>query len=321
MVKTNVHFPTDINLLWDAIRKVVTLTAQLCAANNITTWRQSAYQLRQIKKQYRKLQKLRHSTSSNPVKQQSKREEIIKAYEEYINSVAALITKAQTTLAQEQFTSFTAMFEELSIKEYMAHATRQIDQITRRVMEEEKIPHPEKVFSIFEPHTEWISKGKAGVPVELGVRTCVLEDQYGFILHHRVMQKETDDKVAICVVTDAQKHFPKLSICSFDKGFHSKANQADLKQHLELVVLPKKGRCNKEEKEHQSSDVFQSARKQHSAVESAINALQVHGLDKCPDHGITGFLRYVSLGVLARNIQKLGAECRKKEKPPLKIAA
>jgi len=57
---------------------------------------------------------------------------------------------------------------------------------------DEKIPHEEKVFSIFEPHTEWISKGKAGVPQELGLQVCVLKDQYGFILHHLVMEQQTD---------------------------------------------------------------------------------------------------------------------------------
>ena len=47
-----------------------------------------------------------------------------------------------------------------------------------------------KVFSIFEEHTEWISKGKAGVPQELGLCVCILEDQHGFILHHHVMEKQ-----------------------------------------------------------------------------------------------------------------------------------
>jgi hypothetical protein len=64
----------------------------------------------------------------------------------------------------------------------------------------------------------------------------------------------------------------------------------------------------------QPAEEFQAARRQHSAVESAISALEVHGLDKCPDHGIDGFKRYVSMAVLARDIQKLGAELRKQER-------
>jgi len=47
-------------------------------------------------------------------------------------------------------------------------------------------------------------------------------------------------------------------------------------------------------------------------VESGINALEVHGLDRCLDHGLHGFKRYVALAVVARNIQKLGAELQKK---------
>jgi hypothetical protein len=61
------------------------------------------------------------------------------------------------------------MLTSLKIEEYMHHADRQMDQIERRVLNGEEIPHSEKVFSLFQPHTEWIVKGKAGVPMELGV--------------------------------------------------------------------------------------------------------------------------------------------------------
>jgi IS5 family transposase len=125
------------------------------------------------------------------------------------------------------------------------------------------------------------------------------------------MQKETDDKVAVAMVSDTQERFPGLRGCSFDKGFHSPANQVELRERLELVVLPKKGRCNKAERARESEADFIAARRQHSAVESAINALEVHGLDTCPDHGIDGFERYVALAVVSRNLQKLGAMVQK----------
>ena len=75
----------------------------------------------------------------------------------------------------------------------------------------EAIPHAEKVFSIFEPHTEWVAKGKAGVPVELGLRVCVVEDPHRFILHHAVMEKTTDDQVAVPV---AERAKPRSSATS-----------------------------------------------------------------------------------------------------------
>jgi hypothetical protein len=191
----------------------------------------------------------------------------------------------------------------LELKTFSQHAVRQIDQIKRRVINGETIPHDEKVFSLFQLHTEWISKGKAGVPVELGLRVCVVEDAHGFILHHRVMQHETDDKVALEMVNATQANFPSLNACSFDKGFHSLDNQRDLKDKLEQVVLPKKGKLSRVDQAREYADDFVQAKKKHSAVESAINALQVHGLDKCPDHGIDGFERYAALAVLSRNIQ------------------
>ena len=109
------------------------------------------------------------------------------------------------------------------------------------------------------------------------------------------------------MVTQAKKRFAKLNACSFDKGFHTKDNQVELKVLLDLVVLPRKGKLSLAAKEEEQAQEFVKARRAHSAVESAINGLEVHGLDVCPDHGIDGFKRYVALAVLARNIHRIGA--------------
>lgn len=113
----------------------------------------------------------------------------------------------------------------VTIEHYIAHAERQIDQIRRRVIDGETIAHHEKVFFIFEAHTEWLSKGKAGVPQEMGLSVCVLEDQHGFILHHQVMEQERDVDVAVAMVAEAKNKFADLSACSFDKGFYSPGNR------------------------------------------------------------------------------------------------
>jgi IS5 family transposase len=83
---------------------------------------------------------------------------------------------------------------------------------------------------------------------------------------------------------------------------------------IDQVVLPKKGKLSKANQEREYAPEFKEAKKKHSAVESAINALEVHGLDKCLDHGIEAFERYVSLAVLSRNIQKLGTIKREMER-------
>ncbi len=134
------------------------------------------------------------------------------------------------------------------------------------------------------------------MPVELGLKVCIVEDQHQFILHHQVMQNQTYDQVSVEMVVQAKKRFGQLNACSFDKGFHSRANQIALKEQLELVALPSKGKLSREAQAVEQAPEFAQARRAHSAVESAINALEVHGLDVCPDHGIDGFKRYDSPG-------------------------
>ena len=80
----------------------------------------------------------------------------------------------------------------------------------------------------------------------------------------------------------------------------------DLEKILEKVILPKKGKLSEEEKAEENEEVYKDLRRKHSAVESGINALENHGLDRCLDHGISGFKRYVALSIVARNLQNLG---------------
>jgi hypothetical protein len=310
VVKTDVHFPTDINLLFDAIRKTIEECSQLCESHNLTDWRQSRHNIRTFKKQYRIIQKLKHSTSKDEDKRLAHEKTIKEAHQCYLDKAIGFLVRAHATRLLLSKLPGVLFVPLAALDGYIAHAERQIHQIRRRVLKGEAIPHGEKVFSIFQPHTEWISKGKAGVPVELGLRVCILEDRSGFILHHRVMQKETDDQIAVAMVAQAKQRFPRLTLCSFDKGFHSPKNQHELKTELSTVVLPKKGRLSAVDRDRESAPEFVEARRQHSAVESAINALGVHGLDLCRDHGIDGFKKYVSLAVVARNIQRLGAIVR-----------
>jgi hypothetical protein len=313
VVETNVHYPTDINLLLDAVRKIITLTADYARMTGMGGWRQSVYHCRQVKQAHRQAQKMKRSSSKDPAKKEKRLSLIIQAHRDYVGLARRLVAKSATTLAATVVDpDWTVPIKALEIKGFIGHAQRQMDQIERRVIGGETIPHEEKVFSIFQPHTEWISKGKAGVPVELGLKVCVVEDTQGYLLHHQVMHRQTDDQIVIGLIRDSQARYSNLSVCSFDKGFHSPDNQIELAKLLDRVVLPKKGRCNQRELARQSSAAFKASRRKHSAVESGINALEVHGLDRCLDHGLDGFKRYVALAVVARNIQKLGAELHKK---------
>jgi hypothetical protein len=314
VLETDVHFPTDINLLFDAVKVMIKLIAVLCGKLGITEWRQSVYYIGKIKKYYRVIMKLKKSTSKDETKKAEREQQIKDAYSDYIDLVESYVVKCKKTIENIQRLESEIYNEDLKeILEKIEKADLLLDQIDRRAIKGEKIPHDEKIFSIFEAHTEWIKKGKAGVLVELGVRVSILEDQHGFILNHIVMEKLTDDKVAVEIVATAKERFPNISSCSFDKGYYSPQNRKELSEIVDTLVMPKKGRLNKSDAELENSDEFIRIRKKHSGVESAINALENHGLDRCPDHGIDGFKRYVSLGILARNIQKLGQVIQKQE--------
>ena len=120
------------------------------------------------------------------------------------------------------------------------------------------------------------------------------------------------------MIEDALKRFPMIKQCSFDKGFYSKINIPDLNKQLDHVILPKKGRCNQEEKAWQESEIFGQARRQHSAVEACINNLEVRGLDRCLSYGRVGFERHVALSIVATNVHRTGLLLQRKEQARLK---
>jgi hypothetical protein len=307
VAETDVHYPTDLNLLLDAVRKAIETCAQLCRGEGLSDWRQSKHNIRKLKRLYRRLQSLKRSTAKDPDKRAARQAEIEQACRDYLALAEQFLTRARDTRAKLHIGLDLPAALLADLDRYIAYGELLSDQVRRRILHGERIPHEEKIFSIFEPHTEWINKGKAGVPVELGLRVAICEDQHGFILYHQVMEKITDDQIAIALIQATCARFPEVESASMDKGFHSPANQKGLAEIVPLPVVPKKGKCTAAERERERDPEFIRLRRRHSAVESAINALEAHGLDICRDHGIDGFKRYVALAVVGRNLHRLGA--------------
>ena len=305
VVKTNVRYPTDIEQLWAASRKSIEFATVLSAENQLPGWRQATFLLRQHKKRFNHLRRLKHSSSTSEAQKQANQDKIDDAYIEYLQRSQKIALKAEATLTLLAKRDVDKGRLE-PLKAWINAVHYQVGLTCRRVFDNEKIPHSEKIFSYHKPYTEWISKGKAGVPVELGLRVCIFSDQFGFTLHHRVMQKETDDKVTVIMAEEAKKRFPDLSQASYDKGFWNPDHIEKLESFLDRAILPKKGKLSAEDKKRESHPEFIRARRKHSAVESDINALEVHGLDQCPDDGLPAFKRYVALAVLGSNIHRLG---------------
>ena len=135
------------------------------------------------------------------------------------------------------------------LERWIRDADYQCHLIIRRVLNHETIVHHEKIFPLFERHAEWISKGKAGAPVELGLRVCVIQAQFGFTL--LVMEKQTDDEVTVLIAQGAKQRFPRVSPVSYDRGFWSKENLETLEELLDRAVLPKKGKWSEQDRQRE----------------------------------------------------------------------
>ena len=228
---------------------------------------------------------------------------------------------------EEKTQEFQAIFKPNTFKQYALQLeleyyhnmlVKHIDLVERRLIKGASIPHSEKVFSLFEPHTKWISKGKAGVIAELGQKHLIVTDQNHFIVHHKLIEDLTDNQMTLELAQELKSIYGEhLIALSLDKGFSSKAHIKDLEVLIPKVMLKQKGRLSKLRKHIEQSEGFKALNNAHQAVESNINQLEHHGLDRCPDKGEEHFKRYVSLAVVSYNLHRLGNLIKKqKDKRP-----
>lgn len=310
-LETNVHFPTDLNLLWDSLRKCLDMVEKLKAVSPLKGWRK-------IKNIRKMLKSLFRATSQKVFKGKDDHQK--KLYvKQYLHQARVLEAKVSELikhppLAIGNIEQILAIIEIL--KKYKNYVAKFTDQIERRLIKGEVIPAEEKVFSIFEEHTEWITKGKLNKKVELGHLVLITTDQYQFIIDYKVMDKQRDPSQVSGLCKRIKKNFPgkKVNSHSFDKGFWSKDNLATLQDTaIDQVILPKKGRHNKEDKVRESNPTFKKLRNAHSAVESNINMLEHHGLNRCMDKGFKNYKRCVGLSVLAYNLHILGNALKAKQ--------
>jgi IS5 family transposase len=179
----------------------------------------------------------------------------------------------------------------------------------RRVLEGESVANAFKIFSIFEPHTQLIKRGKQPLPIQYGPNVLVLEDRLGFVVEYRVVEPGVlDQDLVVPVMRGVQERFQgKMKSASFDRAFHTPENQRPLAALVETPCIACKGPQKGRQQEQEATVAFRKARQHHPGVESAIGALQSgNGQKRCRDRSKRGFERYVALGILGRNLQALG---------------
>lgn len=320
MLETNVHFPTDLNLALDASRKCLELCASYAQDYGFTGWRKAKDWVKKVKTKYLKLTRIKKGGGAN------KEERLEQGVEGYLTRLREVEQKTQESLIafREKGYDLSRLLKIEKIQIFSGYLTKHIDLIERRLLEGEKIPHEEKMFSLFEPHTEWIAKGKARPNVELGHRLLITTNQHGMIVDSKVMEGTTDSEEVHDLIDRLKEQYGEGGVAShsFDKGFYSAENKKKVGELSNLVVMPKRGKLNKEELQEETDKIFKKFRNAHSAVESDINCLEHHGLDRCPDKGLKNYKRYVELGVMAYNLHKIGNKIqgikRGKPKPKAK---
>jgi hypothetical protein len=308
VVESNVHFPTDYNLLWDCARKCLDAVLKFTEKyDNIEGWRKLANWREELKGLMRELGKASSSGGKG------KEERVKKETKRYIKKALALIKKLEGTLPVLPINDATDLATAISLEHFMPLMSKHIDMVERRILKGETIPHEEKLFSVFETYTEWIKKGKSRPNVELGKKLNITTDLYNLIVDYQIMDEEQDRDVLIKIADRVLQKY-KVKVWSFDKGFWNKDNKLLLQTQVDKVIMPKLGKRNQAEEEEEKSRGFKKYKNLHSTVESNINELENRGLDRCPDKGILNYKRYIALGVCAYNLKKIGKYIQDKKR-------
>lgn len=311
VVEANVHYPTESSLIGDGVRKVVTRAAQLAAEHGLAGWRQHRHLLKAVQRILRDIHRASRAKSKGA-------DRLKPGYRALVTLAERLLDRARQLLRTLAFDMTAADIhwsggpiddsrQELS--HYVQLTQKVCDTARRRVLNGETVPNEDKLFSLFEPHTELIKRGKQPDPIQYGHKVLVVEDAAGFLCHYEVVDNGVlDQDLVVPVMTELQDQFDnRIERASFDRGFHTPENQTKLAEIVSHPCLAKKGKLNRREQQQAESVEFRQSRQRHPGVESAIGALQSgNGQERCRDKSKLGYERYVGLGVLGRNLQVLG---------------
>ncbi len=305
VVETNIHYPTESSLLFDGLRKIIGLCLMLAREYNIEGWRQHAYLLKRVKQLNRSINRI--AAKKGP----GYKERMKPLYSELLQKTAILTQRARDLclVTGQPLPNVSDLFGANTLQAFIVRTERVAHTAKRRVIEGETVPNGDKLFSIFEPHTQLYKRGKAGQPIQFGRQVLVFEDAAGLIIRGVLLDRDEGDKdVAVRETQWLQDEFNHgVKRLSFDRGFHSPTNQTELSDLVDHLCLPKPGAKQSVVQLAEADDEFVAAQQNHSGVESAIGALQSgNALKRCRDRSEIGLERYLQIAILGRNLHTLG---------------
>jgi IS5 family transposase len=304
VVETDIHHPTDSTLLWDAVRVVTRLVGQLdeLLPDGVPGFTNRTRSAR------RRMQEIQRMTA------RERSQQLVPKYRELIFTTGQVVENARLVLKKTQGIRSVDLMTDIAINatrkeidHYCGLAERVIDQARRRVLDGEQVPNKQKIFSIFETHTDLIKRGKILKPVEFGHKVFIAESVQGLITQYRVLDGNPSDEVHVgSSLKRHQEIFGAApSVYSGDRGFFSRDNIQECKDGgVELVCIPQRGgKKTPDQQAFEKSRTFKNAQKFRAGIEGRISVLfRGRGMKRCLAEGREHFELLVGAAVLANNL-------------------
>jgi IS5 family transposase len=304
VVETDIHHPADSTLLWDTVRVITRLVGQLgdLLPHGIPGFTNRS---RSARRRMQEIQRM-------PPRERSTR--LVLKYRQLISTAWQVVENARVVLKKTERVRNIDLMTEIAVRalreeigHYCGLGDRVVDQARRRVLEGEQVPNEQKLFSIFETHTDLIKRGKILKPVEFGHKVFIAESAKGLITQYRVLDgNPTDDAHVELSLKHHQAIFGEAPrIYSGDRGFFSRANVRRCEESgVDLVCLPQRGgRKTPDQEAFEKSPAFKNAQKFRAGIEGRISVLfRGRGMKRCLAEGREHFELLVGAAVLANNL-------------------
>ena len=307
-VETNIHWPTDSSLLWDTYRTLARTIEQIRAIDPGVVGDRRLL----VRKAKRLAQKIARKASKKPGTEAG----LKRLYTKLFGLVEKLLHWSDAiaaTLAPRIPSGSYGPVEQATLQaclndliHYGGLGGRVLDQAQRRILHNEKVPNAEKIFSLFEPHTELLKRGKANKPVEFGHMIQIQQVEAKFITDYEVFEKKPVD---YRLLEPALEHHKALfgaypERVTADKGYYESREQLErLREIVDVVAIAKKGRRTEEETEREMDPVFRHTQRFRAGVEGTISFLKrILGLSRCYNKGWKHFAATVGATILAHNL-------------------
>src|SRR6202790_1990948 len=230
VVQTDIHHPTDNTLLWDVVRVVPRLVGRLAKALELGRIKGFCDRRRSARRRMYEIQRM--TTRQRHEQQTGTYRVLIGIAEEAVGKARAVVEKTRKMPWGGMFADIAIEESRKQIEYFCGLGSRVIDQTRRRVIDGEQVPTGEKIYSIFEPHTDLIKRGKVRTPIEFGHKVFLAESAQGLITQYEVLKGNPSDEVHVAPsLRHHRQAFGRApELYGTDRGFFSEQNLASCQQ-------------------------------------------------------------------------------------------